>query len=378
MSIAFFLSRKLTYRDTERFGFKKFKKEKVFIFDFSDLLKHKSKLFQNKTIRYKNYFVINDFSKLNYLLKKNDIKFGIDFLEKSLKDNFIRFFLFTNKVKLIKYIVGLKSPIIYGKIKKNFSLKITILNLIKKIINKIKIFLFKKIFSKIYWAIVISGKKINYYENFISHRIIKIYSHSLDYNNYLDLKNASNKTKKIVTFVDQNLAFHQDFVIKNKKPIVSAKNYYYHLFKYFNFIEQKYKVKVVIASHPKKGLKNKYLTKSNCRIFFNKTPELIKQSKFVIMHYSTAVSYGILFKKPILFITNNELKKNRQGYQINNMAKLLGSKVINIEKNFKKIKLKINLKKYKHFKDDYLKYPKTEEINSWKKIENVILKNKND
>lgn len=369
MSIAFFLSRKLTYREVERFGFKKFKKEKVFIFDFSDFLKHKSKLFQTKTIKYKNYFIINNLSKLNYLLKKNNVQFGIDFLEKSLYDNFIRFFLFINKVKLIKYMVGLKSPIIYRKTKKNFSFD-------KKIINKTKIFLFKILFSKIYWAVVISGKEINYYESFISNKIIKIYTHSLDYNNYLNLKNTRNNTKKIVTFVDQNLAFHQDFTIKNKKPIVSAENYYYHLFKYFNFIERNYKVKVVIASHPKKGLRNKYLTKSGFKVFFNKTPELIKQSKFIIMHYSTAVSYGILFKKPILFITNNELKKNRQGYQINNMAKLLGSKTINIEKNFEKIKLKINLKKYKRYKDNYLKYPNTKEINSWQKLENVILKNK--
>ena len=87
MSIAFFLSRKLTHRDLKRYGFKKFKKEKVYIFDFSDLLKHKSRLFQTKTIRHKNYFIINDLSKLNYLLKKNDIKFGIDFFENSFKEN---------------------------------------------------------------------------------------------------------------------------------------------------------------------------------------------------------------------------------------------------------------------------------------------------
>jgi len=62
-------------------------KKNIYIFDFSDLLKHKSRLFQIKTIRHKNYFIINDLSKLNYLLKKNDIKFGIDFFENSFKEN---------------------------------------------------------------------------------------------------------------------------------------------------------------------------------------------------------------------------------------------------------------------------------------------------
>ena len=44
------------------------------------------------------------------------------------------------------------------------------------------------------------------------------------------------------------------------------------------------------------------------------------------MHYSTAVSFGVLYKKPITFITSDELNNVRPGAQITKLAKELSSK----------------------------------------------------
>ena len=83
----------------------------------------------------------------------------------------------------------------------------------------------KKIISKIYWLILITGKKFQNYENLIHDKIKKIYAHSLDYDNYLLLKKKKIKQKYVI-FIDQNIPYHQDLYIKKRKSIVIAENYY--------------------------------------------------------------------------------------------------------------------------------------------------------
>jgi hypothetical protein len=367
MKVGFFLSRRLTKRDLIRFGINTFYPNNI-IFDFSNLFKHRSQIFQKKKLKLKNYYLIESLKELRFLIKKNNIKYAVDFLEGSINDFIIRLYLRKNKIKLIKYLVGLKPEIQY-QTKKNFKKKFNYRNLFTIIKKKIiKIF-----FSKLYWLILITGKKYKNYENLIHKKILKIFTHNLDYNNYLYLRNKSKK-KNIVTFIDQNLSYHQDFYIKKNSPIVTPSDYYKKIFNYFKFIETKYNTKVVIAAHPKKGLKNPFLKNCRYKIYHNKTPSLISESRFVIMHYSTAVSYCVLFKKPIIFITNNELNKKRAGFQIKTLSKELGSKLLNIDKNLKKINVSINLIKYQKFKYNYLKYPNTEDKNSWDVLKKFLLK----
>ena len=68
-------------------------------------------------------------------------------------------------------------------------------------------------------------------------------------------------------------------------------------------------MQVVICAHPKA---EKYKTKNyfeNRKIYFNKTCEIIKSSRGVISHNSTAVNFAVLSKKPIIFITSNLIKR---------------------------------------------------------------------
>ena len=74
---------------------------------------------------------------------------------------------------------------------------------------------------------------------------------------------------------------------------------------------------------------------------------------------STAISYAIVCRKPILFIYSNELHlsenyMNELSLNINET----GSKVFNINENFDKLKLnsvlRINKKKYNLYKKNYI------------------------
>ena len=138
-----------------------------------------------------NYRIFKSYKEFIHKIKKDNIKFAVDFLENSFSDFIIRLILIKYNVKLIKFLVGLKPDIIYPKKK----LKHNYLGIIKtKVVKNLKKIIIKKIISKIYWLILITGKKFQNYENLIHDKIKKIYAHSLDYDNYLLLK-KKDKTK---------------------------------------------------------------------------------------------------------------------------------------------------------------------------------------
>jgi hypothetical protein len=109
---------------------------------------------------------------------------------------------------------------------------------------------------------------------------------------------------------------------------------------------------------------------------FDKTYQLIKESKLILGHDSTALRLAVLARKPIILINLNLFKLYLRGVYltINELAKELGSNMIYIDKNLKfnkKIKLtKINEKKYKKFEEYYISFPglKSYGKNKWKTI----------
>mgnify|MGYP001546379673 FL=1 len=102
---------------------------------------------------------------------------------------------------------------------------------------------------------------------------------------------------------------------------------------FFNIIEEKYNLEVVIAAHPKAlGYKNK--NPFNGRdVFFNDTARLTKFSEFTLTHLSTSQSFSVLNNKPILSLTSDCLKNVMPQYNrfISYMSDVLGSSFVNVD-----------------------------------------------
>ena len=82
------------------------------------------------------------------------------------------------------------------------------------------------------------------------------------------------------------------------------------------------------------------------------------------------MSYAILFKKPIIFLTTDELLKSWIGPRIDLFASILKSCPINISNNLNNNLninnlLRIDENVYKNYLDLYLKVPNTPEIPLW-------------
>jgi len=127
-----------------------------------------------------------------------------------------------------------------------------------------------------------------------------------DYDNYM---NANKIKERIIkgpycVFLDVNLPFHDDLKWVGL-TYVDPKKYYLSLNKFFNLLEKKYKIEVVIAAHP--------TAKYDDKIFYGRkilkgvAPQLVKDSEFVISHHSTSISYAVLNKKPIVFIYSDDI-----------------------------------------------------------------------
>ena len=198
---------------------------------------------------------------------------------------------------------------------------------------------------------------------------LKIKAHSLDYEKYLNIKNKKNKklnglSVDYAVYIDENITGHQDNVEMSLSQPTYPENFFPKLETFFNIIEKNFGMKVVIASYPVgKNIFKDYLKNKS---FKNVTPELIKNSKLVLVHATTSISFAVLWNKPILFLTNDQIKKSWYGDFIKAPAHFLKSPLINID-NIRKRDLILSVKNnnYNEYKENYIKSSKSPEISVW-------------
>lgn len=139
-----------------------------------------------------------------------------------------------------------------------------------------------------------------------------IYLHCGDYDRYLENNQRKRKEDgEYIVYIDSNfggrdydtIAFgwedpwiHESTCIKRK------------ICKVFDALEDHYRLKVVIAGHPHGDYSE--IDFGGRDIFFNKTAELVSGAKFVIMQWSAAISFVILYDKPLMILMNESLKKH--------------------------------------------------------------------
>lgn len=113
--------------------------------------------------------------------------------------------------------------------------------------------------------------------------------------------------KPYIVFIDMYIPFHPDNSIAGFVPI-SPKLYYPLLNSFFERIENKTGCTVVIAAHPVASKYKEYNYFEGRPVYFGETATLIKYSEGVIDHCSTAISYAILFKKPIITVVSKDME----------------------------------------------------------------------
>ena len=161
--------------------------------------------------------------------------------------------------------------------------------------------------------------------------------HSFDYDRYLEHRAAELLAphalpKKYCVFIDQGLAFHSDFGKAIGFCPITADHYFPAMCEFFDIVEKKLHLEVIIASNPRVNYSDKPNIFGKRKLIPNITMELVAHSQFVLAHNSTAVNFAVLYNKPLLLIETSEMRKAFGFSQlIHNMAYALGVQVACID-----------------------------------------------
>lgn len=108
-----------------------------------------------------------------------------------------------------------------------------------------------------------------------------------------------------IVFCDIYSPYHSDLTyFLGLKKFPDGKKYQERMRTYFDFLEEKYNIPVVIAAHPKSNYKGGEF--GNRKIIKYHTDSLVKYSKMVTMHICNTISYAILCNKPIAYVVTDD------------------------------------------------------------------------
>lgn len=158
-------------------------------------------------------------------------------------------------------------------------------------------------FDKIYSSSLFMGDRVP-----INHPDYEVFKKSLA------VKAENNQ----IVFLDVFFPLHPDLVFMYRTQKVSVKCYQDSLRSFFDKVEAKYNLPVVIAAHPKSNYSGSEF--GDREIIKGNTALLVRKAAMVFLHSSNSVSTVILNDKPFELITNTEY--NKVGLLRNSQKKL--------------------------------------------------------
>ena len=207
-------------------------------------------------------------------------------------------------------------------------------------------------------------------KNYKKLRAQKFYSHALDYDLFLadqmDCSVQSPSCKNIITFIDEDMLNHANYIQQNIVPSITKDNYFASLDNFFTALESQFDINVVVAEHPRSrysnSQKNEYFYGRT--VIASQTYSLIKNSLFVVSHSSKSIDIAVLLRKPIILLTTNEIKLcSRQSPLIKSFSELLGIPIVNSDcpTSFDNIAhlLSFSNSLYDRYIDTYIKHPES-------------------
>ena len=374
--IIYFISAPFNRRDYKRFGVDIFIKDgfEVYVWDFTPLLYPKiyMKVIPPDPITYRN---LTRFYKKEDAVKEIRKEKNEAFLINLISYQQITFSLFRAISKWnIPYCVSIPNiPIGIPEDKRRSLLrKIRSINIRKLIYYCLLKIPPKCLGIKPAIFCFLGGKKSLTRRPEIDKKTQLIWIHTYDYDIYL--KNSKEITINTAVFIDKYFPFHPDYLFQGRK-FKNPKDYYPLLNQFFDHVEEKLKLEVVIAAHPRSHYDELPDFFHERRVIRGKTDELIRNAKCVILHSSTAISFCVLYKKPMIFITSDELNKHSISKRTEVSASYFGKTPINISGNLNvdlERELIVDDNKYSKYKRNYIKIEGAEELPFWQIVSNRI------
>lgn len=201
-------------------------------------------------------------------------------------------------------------------LKKGTIEKVTKPNFFKKLLPRFEfmlyLFFLRWNFLSKYDIYFLSGAKLSnsilkYKEKY--NEVIYVNSHT--YDTFLTTRQEVTDNNYIV-FLDIALPYIEDFKAWGMEDVDPDK-YYKELNQFFDRLEDMTKKKVVVCAHPQFREDKRDIYFPNREVVWFKTNDYIPHASFVLVHYTNAIQYAVLYNKPILLLdspTLNSYLKN--------------------------------------------------------------------
>jgi hypothetical protein len=196
-------------------------------------------------------------------------------------------------------------------------------------------------------------------------------AHNFDYDIYLRLRRPCDRlARQYGVFLDQDMCFHPEYIYANVPIYATPEKYFPTIRNGLKVIADALGTPMRIAAHPRVSREGKYTDRfEGIPVEYGKTAELISKCAFVVCHYTTAVQFAVLFNKPVIFVTTNELTSSAGGKYIETFASTLGKSVINLDGELSSVEwekeLNIDSQKYDEYRNMYIKTDGSPEIPHW-------------
>lgn len=217
-------------------------------------------------------------------------------------------------------------------------------------------------------ALVGGSKSIDFLNKPVDEKTHRLLIHSNDYDLYINERHKTfSYNKKQWVYIETYYESDPDqFFCPDDKSFKPDNSFFENLKRTFNYIEEKYDVRIVIVEHPKKP-QHDICDYGNRPCFSMNTAEVIRSSDIVLSHDSTAITYAVLFNKPLIFLTSRKIESTDNGKKIQSLAKIFGVKPIFIDSVHPNIPgeyLTVNVDRYRQYIHDYVTQIDNE-MNSW-------------
>ena len=201
-------------------------------------------------------------------------------------------------------------------------------------------------------------------------------AHSFDYERYMQLRGAPRILgHDYAVYLDEDIAGHEDNAELGFEMPVSASRFYSALSRFLGSFEAAAGVPVVIAGYPSD--RAAATARFNGReVIWGKTAELIRNARVVFAHASTAISYAVLWRRPLVFLTTDEMNTSWYRPWLESPCRILNASIANIDINTPgSVKvaewLKVDERAYKHYEETYLRSIDSPDDSLWSIFLNV-------
>lgn len=190
------------------------------------------------------------------------------------------------------------------------------------------------------------------------------YTMTLDYKVAMNAPSRCEFKEPYAVFIDQYFIHHPDFKTNYILHYFTANQYYSQLNIFLKAYSAKTGLKVLIAAHPRRQAQQRSDFDPDFELHFNRTAELIRHSETVLLHFSTAINFAVIFNKPFLLLDSPLFDKSNIRSEIEMISSYFDKSPLNMSAPDELTMMQkdhANLAKYKEYQDSYIKHPEADE-----------------